>query len=71
MGGAAGGGTPVSDFFYSAFNNELPGKSVVRKFGRNTAIGTSITPITMSGLYQTPTSSQSLEIVSSSANDAS
>lgn len=39
MGSSFSGSIP-SDFFYSASNNELSGKSVIRKFGRNTAIGT-------------------------------
>lgn len=57
-----------------AFHVELslgnvPGFSVIHKFGRNSAIGTSFTPITQSGFYRTPTSNTALEIVSASADD--
>lgn len=48
----------------------MTGISVVKKFGRNSAIGTSYTPITASSQYQTPTSPVSLEFVSNAAGDA-
>jgi hypothetical protein len=48
-----------------------PGITIVHKFGKNSAVGTSYTPLTISGFYRTPTALTSLEIVSSSANDTS
>lgn len=48
----------------------VPGHSIVHKFGSNDSVGTSYVPITSAGVYQTPTGLVSLEIVSSSANDA-
>lgn len=53
-----------------AYGN-VSGWSMVRKFGYNSSVGTTIVPITQSGVYQTPTALTSLEILSSSANDAS
>ena len=48
----------------------VSGISVVKKFGRNSAVGTSYTPVCDGGNYQTPTSAQSLEFVSSATTDA-
>ena len=42
-----------------------------KKFGRNTAVGTSFVPITIGGNFQTPTVLTTLRISSSSANDTS
>lgn len=47
----------------------VSGFSLVHKFGLNAAVSTSIVPVCSSGTYQTPTSAQSLEILSSSASD--
>jgi len=46
------------------------GMSVVKKFGAYDAVGTTYTPLTTTGTYLCPTSAVSLELVSSSANDA-
>jgi len=35
-------------------NGQLPGVSVVHKFGRNAAVSTSFVPIALGGVYQTP-----------------
>lgn len=43
----------------------------VRKFGAADNVGTSVTPITTSKSYQMPTAAQSLELLSSDANDTS
>jgi hypothetical protein len=53
-----------------ATRGHYPGITIVHKFGKNAAVGTSYTPITISGFYRTPTALTSLEIVSSSADDA-
>ena len=59
------------DFFLEVEKGNVSGWSHIRKFGKIFGCTTSLTPITITGLYQTPTSAQSLEIVSSSANDTS
>ena len=46
------------------------GFTVVHKFGRNAAIGTSWVPVAFGGVYVTPQAAVSLEFVSASANDA-
>lgn len=46
------------------------GIDVVNKFGSNASVGTSWTPITSAGVYQTPTAAVSLEFVSSDTGDA-
>lgn len=46
----------------------IPGHSILHKFGYG-SVGTSLTPVTSSLTYQTPTSAAALEILSSDAND--
>jgi len=43
---------------------------IVHKFGENDNVGTTLVPVTSDGIYQTPTTLISLEIISSSTNDA-
>lgn len=62
---------PNRDFFLQIEQGLEPGWTHVRKFGKIFGISTTLTPITGTGLYQTPTTAQSLEIVSSSGNDIS
>jgi len=50
-------------------NGEIPGHRLVYKFGRNSAVGTSPVPISIGGVYATPTSNTSLEIVSDDVAD--
>jgi hypothetical protein len=59
------------NFFLEVEQGNIPGWSHTRKFGKIFGVGTTLTPITGTGLYQTPTSAQSLEILSSSVNDTS
>lgn len=59
------------DFFLEVEQGNVTGWSHVRKFGKIYGLTTSLTPISIGDTYQTPTSAQSLEIVSSSANDTS
>lgn len=59
------------DFFLNVEQGVVPNWSYVRKFGRIVNCTTTLTPISSSGTYQTPTSAQSLEIISSNANDTS
>jgi len=46
----------------------VPGYSLVHKFGAGT-LTTTMAPITVSGIYSTPTTAQALEFVSADAND--
>lgn len=48
----------------------IDGHSMIHKFGAATNITATVAPITSSGLYRTPLSATALEIVSTSANDA-
>jgi len=49
--------------------SKYPDLSVVHQFGRNESVGTTLVPIALNGIYQTPTGLTSLEIVSGSADD--
>ena len=49
----------------------VEGAYIVHKFGANDNVGTTLTPISLSGNYRTPTSAAALEILSSNANDNS
>lgn len=59
----------TTDFFLRVKLGEVPGYSLVHKYGKSSSIGTSWSFVSSSGTYQTPTSDQSLEIVSTSAQD--
>jgi hypothetical protein len=48
----------------------IGGHSVIHKYGRNPGLGTSFAPVSLGGVYQTPTSAVSLEFVSNAAADA-
>lgn len=50
-------------------SGDYPNMTVVHKFGRNEAVGTTPEPVALGGVYQTPTALTSLEIVSASADD--
>lgn len=56
------------DFLDKISQGEIEGASILHKFGAG-EVGTSITPITISLEYKTPTTPQSLEFVSDSALD--
>ncbi len=60
-----------SDFFgMSVSAGDVGDYSVVHKFGKNGAVGAaSFVPISIGGIYRTPTAATALEIVSASAND--
>ncbi len=62
-------GTP-SHFLTEVAKGNIPGHSLLHKFGHGT-VGTSMVPITTSLVYQTPTTAIALEIVSSDADDTS
>lgn len=58
-----------ADSYVEVMKGNVPGHSIVNKFGRNPSIGTSLSFVSISGQYQTPLTSQNLEILSSSALD--
>ena len=58
------------DYFLEVIRGNIPGVSVVHKFGRNDAVGTSFEPVANTGVYQVPTVAASLEFVSDNAADA-
>lgn len=60
----------VSDFLAEVRLGNVPGASIVDKFGSNANVGTTMTPITTAGVYQTPILLQFLEVLSSDVNDA-
>jgi hypothetical protein len=59
------------EWFLEVEQGNVAGWSHNRKFGKNFSATTTLAVISASGLYQTPTTAQSLEIVSSNANDTS
>ena len=61
------------DFYFQASSGEISGLESVNKFGSNSDIDTGSVPETVwstGGLYVFPTTSGSISVVSSSANDA-
>ncbi len=60
-------GSP-SHFLSEVAKGNIPGHSLIHKFGHGT-VGTSMVPITTSLVYQTPITAVALEIVSSDADD--
>ena len=62
---------PSQEFLIEVAKGNIAGHSLVNKFGFNDAVGATLQPIADGAVYQTPTTAQSLEIVSSSANDTS
>lgn len=59
-----------ADWWHKVKTGNIPGHSIVNKFGSAT-VGTTIVPISTSLNYRTPIAATSLEFVSSSANDTS
>lgn len=60
---------PNRDFLIEVAKGNVAGHSLVRKFGFNDSVNSTLAPITDGAVYQTPTSAISLELVSSDAND--
>jgi len=58
------------DFYLEVRKGNVPKHSIVQKFGAISGVTTTLTPVTSSGTYPTPTTPTALEVVSSSANDA-
>ena len=59
-----------SDFLLEVAKGNIPGHYLIKKFGAHTGLSANYEPITETGRYQTPSILTSLEIVSSSVNDA-
>ena len=60
-----------TEFLIEVGKGNVPGHSLVQKFGFNDAVNGTLGPITTTGDYPTPTTAQSLEILSSDADDNS
>ena len=60
-----------ADFYLEVSKGSVPKHSIVNKFGRNGAVGTSLAFISISGQYQSPIAATSLEILSGSTADGS
>lgn len=45
-----------TDYLIQVAKGLVPGSSIVHKFGRNTAVGTTFVPVALGGVYQTPQS---------------
>lgn len=59
---------PTADLLEAVSQGLVAGHSVVHKFG-HALLGTTVVPVTTSLTYQTPSTAQALEIVSTSASD--
>jgi hypothetical protein len=57
-----------TDFYTEVEKGNVPGHSIVHKFGHGN-VGTTVAPLCVSGVYQTPTSAVSLEFVSDDPAD--
>ena len=58
-----------TEYYAEVRKGNIPGESIVQKFGAKQDIGTTLTPVTTSGFYPTPTALTALEIVSDDVND--
>lgn len=61
--------SPLDEFWIRVARDQITEYSEIHKFGTNENVGTTFVPISRGGVFQTPTSGQSLEVVSSDAND--
>ena len=59
----------TEDFLLNVARGNVTGAEIIHKFGGNADVGTTTTPITTSGTYQTPSTPLSLEILSSDGAD--
>lgn len=58
----------TTEWYLEVAKGNIPGHSIVHKFGAG-SVSTSLLPVAQSAVYQTPTTAQALEFVSTSAND--
>jgi len=59
----------VTDYMIQVSRGLIPGASIKHIFGRNSSVGAALTPISNGGLYRTPTTTATLEVISTDAND--
>lgn len=59
----------TENFLIQVDRGKIAGATMVHKFGANPSVSTTLVPVTISGNYQTPTTVQSLEILSANAAD--
>ena len=59
----------TTPYYLSVIKGQSADTAIVHKFGE-ASVGTTLTPVTESGFYRTPTTATALEFVSDSANDA-
>ena len=61
----------LSDYFVEVARGNVSGVSTIHKFGRNSAVGTSFTPISVGGIYRTPqvAAATALRVKAGNAND--
>jgi len=59
------------EYYLEVAKGNIPGHSVIHKFGRNSATGTAFTPVTVGGVYQRmqPASATTLRVKAGNAND--
>jgi len=58
------------DFYLEVAKGNVPGHSLVHKFGRNNAVGTSFVPVALGGVYQTPQAASATTLRIKSGGDA-
>lgn len=61
--------SPNDNFWLNITQGLISKYDEIHKFGTNEAVGTTFVPIARSGVYQTPTTAQVLELVSTDVND--
>lgn len=62
-------GASQKDFFLEVSGGNVPGYSIVKKFGAIDNVTASLTPVATAGVYRTPSTATALEILSSSTDD--
>jgi len=57
------------EFLFEVSRGNIAGCSLVHKFGRNAAVGTTLTPVALGGIYRTPTAAVTLAAISTASAD--
>ncbi len=63
------GANITSEFYLELSKGNIAGHTLLHKFGHSDAISTTMVPVTSGNVYQTPTTAQSLELVSTAVAD--
>ena len=61
--------SPNDNFWINITRGLIDEYEEIHKFGTSDAVGTTFVPIARGNVYQTPTTAQALEVVSTDAND--